>query len=510
MKSPDGFAPQTTETEKVETEIAPESQGVEIGEVSNEQLEQYVASVDSRIIQESTDILLEGEKRVELSAQSMNVSLETLAAIKQKLELDAQLQEVQIEANQFASETKSDIEAIAQEQRQKTDSSTIGAESKSAKFQHGKRSVLGFQKKDLTGIIQKVRGKENIRYTNPEGEEFFTKYINQLEGKQSNIAGLKKEKLILDLLAGTGVTPKARELKIYPNEQRARLIIEQMPGVSLDKMDEMQSEEFFKKEAKTTIYSTADALNKIHQKGVLLVDVNEGAFLLDKKDDKIQTRLVDFELAVDLISGAPEDREAAFEWYSSKDIGLRLDEQVDHQDAEVLKKAEINRWARTLTEHIIGFIDVSAPVELSREKQKEFDALKIKVRPILEKQIIERAKKDYQYQSQAPEEDRLYELPAEDDFIQEKLEEELAGKIEEELLGVTLEEKMKIKGITLSKEILDFMSRALSPELQNRPVDFSEYLNEKDDVKQQSFAGEAVTPDDKDEKSEKEFSEMIK
>jgi len=379
MKLSDGFVPQTTETEKVETEIAPESQEVEIGEVSNEQLEQYVASVESQIKQESADILLEGEEKVELSAQSMNVPSEMLAVAKQELGLDVQLQEVQIEVNQIASETKSDIDVIMQDVRQETDLSSKLTDSKETKF--------GFQRENLSGMIQGIRGKKNIRYTNLDGKEFFTKYINQQESKRDNITGLKKEKQILDSLSGTGVTPKAGELKIYPNEQRARLIMEQMPGVSIDKMDEMQSEEFFKEKVETTIYSTADALDKIHQNGVLLVDVNEGSFLLDKKDDKIQTRVVDFELAVDLINGAPEDREAAFQWYSSKDIGLRLDEQVDYLDSEVLKKAEINRWARTLTERIIGFTDVSASVELSQEKQKEFDALKIKVSPILEKRL---------------------------------------------------------------------------------------------------------------------------
>lgn len=133
-------------------------------------------------------------------------------------------------------------------------------------------------------------------YTTPRDEEFFTKYVNQQEGKRDTIAGLRKEKRILNTLADTGVTPRVGDLKIYPNEKRARLIIEQIPGVSLDRMNEKQSEQFLKEEAELTVYSTANALHKVHQKGILLVDLNAHTI---------------------------EDREAAFRWYSDKDIGLR-------------------------------------------------------------------------------------------------------------------------------------------------------------------------------------------
>ena len=334
--------------------------------------------------------------------------------------------------------------------------------------------VLGFQREDLREVIQRARGKENVRYTSPDGKEFFTKYVNQQEGKRDNIEGLINEKHILDLLADSGVTPKNSELKIYPNKKRARLVIEQVPGVSLDHLDENQSAKFLNEGAEKTIYSTADALYKIHQKGVLLVDINEGTFLLDKHDDKIETRLVDFELAVYLNNSKPEDREAAFWWYSGKDIGLRLNKQLDHQNPDVLKKSEVNLWARTLAGRMIGFSDMSASVDLPPEKQAEFDAMKSRIIPILEKQIKERAKKDYEYEFQIPKEDRFYELPTEDNFIQKELEREIPRQTNEELLGILLEEKLKAKGIIVSKEAVNFMSRALSPELQNRPSDFKE------------------------------------
>lgn len=468
MKSLENFSPPPAKIETEEKEIVPKSPEIEVAEVSNEDLEQHTISAESHIERQTAEILPEGEKKLESSSSSMNVSPKTLDSTKQEFGLDAKLQEVQAEADQIASETKSDIEAITQE-------SSDDENSESFSFPDRKKTVLGFEREDFGGIIQRARGKENIRYVSPKGQEFFTKYVNQQEGKRDNIAGLKNEKHFLDLLADSGVTPKTSELKVYPNEKQARLSIEQVPGISLDKMNDEQSEEFLKEKAEATIHSTAEALEKIHQKNVLLVDVNEGSFLLNKKDGNISTHVVDFELAVDLSKKMPEDNESAFRWYAHKDLALTLDEKIDHHDIEVLKKAEVSLWARTLAEKMIGFSDISKSVELPLEKQEQFDAMKVKISPALEKQVIERAKKDYEYQSKIPKEDRFYDLPTEEDFIQKEMERELPRKIEEELLGLTLEEKMKTKGIVVSKKSLDFMARALSWELKDRPTNFSEF-----------------------------------
>jgi|GEM_PF-1515839 len=469
MKSPEGLVPAKTEIEKTGQEIAPESPEIEVAEISSEQLEHHTISAESDI-EQTAEILSEGEKRIESSASSMNVSPETLDSTKQEFGLDAKLQEVQAEADQIANGAKSEIETITEESQEEIS----GIENSEFITPDRKRTVLGFEREDFSGITQRARGKQNIHYASPEGQEFFSKYVKFQEGKRDNIAGLKNEKYFLDLLADSGVIPKTSELKIYPNEKRARLSIEQVPGMSLDKMNDEQINEFLKEKAEATIHSTAEALDKIHQRNVLLVDVNEGSFLLDEKNKNISTHVVDFELAVDLDKKIPEDNESAFRWYANKDLGLSIDEKIDHQDIEVLKKAEVSLWARTLAERMIGFSDLSKSVELSPEKQEEFDAMKAKISPILEKQVIESAKKYYEYQSKIPKEERFYDLPTEEDFIKKEMERKLPRKVEEALLGITLEEKMNAKGIIVSKKSLDFMSRALNLELKNRPSNFSE------------------------------------
>jgi hypothetical protein len=114
MKSPEGLVPAKTEIEKAEQEIAPKSPEIEVAEVSNEQLEQHTISAESHIEQQTAEILPEGEKRLESSSLSMNVSPETFDSTKQEFGLDVKLQEVQAESDQIASEAKSEIASVAE------------------------------------------------------------------------------------------------------------------------------------------------------------------------------------------------------------------------------------------------------------------------------------------------------------------------------------------------------------------------------------------------------------
>lgn len=328
---------------------------------------------------------------------------------------------------------------------------------------NNERSVMGFRREELTGEMQKERRKENIRYSGPGGEEFFAKYAN--EHDQNNIARLEREKQMLDRLAETGVTPKAGEFKIYPNEKRARLLIEQVPGISLDRMDDRQSEEFLKIKAEETIFSTADALDKIHKKGIWLVDVNEGSFLIGQRDNTVETYVVDFELALDLDNSTKKTRGEAYGYYLVRDFGLRFDDLknprrdfetgVLYPTNEDFKKSEIRLWALVLVKFILGSDGISAEIELAPEEKEEFDKTKKKIAPLLEKEI---------------------KGETGDDLTQKNLEDELLHRLEEELLSITLDKKLRAKGVVVSQEVVSFLSRALNLELKNRPSDLSELI----------------------------------
>ncbi len=331
------------------------------------------------------------------------------------------------------------------------------------------RSVLGFQREELTGEMQRERRKENIRYSGPKDEAFFAKYAN--EHDQNNIARLKKEKQMLDRLTKTGVTPKAGEFKIYPNEKRARLLIEQVPGTSLDRMDDDQREEFLKRKVEETIFATADALDKIHKKGIWLVDVNGGSFLISQRDNKVETHVVDFELALDLDKSPQETRTRAeaYGHYLARDFGLRFDDlEEPRRDFETgilypsngdFKKSEMRLWALTLVRYILGQDDISTKVELAPKEKEKFDETKNKILPLLKKEIIGTLKGKTR-----------------DALTQENLEHELSDRLEEELLSITLNKKLRAKGVVVSQQVVSFLSRALNLELKNRPSDFSKLI----------------------------------
>lgn len=91
------------EIETAETEIKPPEATVE-AELSNEQVEQFAASAEKKIAEQTAQVLPEAEQRIESSTKSMNVSPEMLSAVRQEQELDGKLNEIQTEATQLADE----------------------------------------------------------------------------------------------------------------------------------------------------------------------------------------------------------------------------------------------------------------------------------------------------------------------------------------------------------------------------------------------------------------------
>ena len=106
---------------------------------------------------------------------------------------------------------------------------------------------------------------------------------------------MKKEAEILSRLENTGVTPKVIQLKNYPNEKMTRLVTEKISGTSIDrlevKLDERNS--IFA----NVITSSAESLQKIHDEGIYVVDINKGTFLVNNEGKNC--KIVDFEHGID-------------------------------------------------------------------------------------------------------------------------------------------------------------------------------------------------------------------
>lgn len=112
MKSHEGIAQASVKVER-EGEELPVSSFEDVGaDITNEHLAEYAHTSEMQVQNEAIEIVPEGEKRIEATAQGMNVSPEMLNETKQEFGLDTKLQEVQSEADQIVAETKSEIASV--------------------------------------------------------------------------------------------------------------------------------------------------------------------------------------------------------------------------------------------------------------------------------------------------------------------------------------------------------------------------------------------------------------
>ncbi len=341
-----------------------------------------------------------------------------------------------------------------------------------------KSAPLGFKRKDVSGMVQKVRQKRNIEYQSPTGERFFVKYATRQEGHRDNLEGLKHEKKILDKLASTGVVPITGELKIYPNGNKARLIMELVTGNSLDSEILREEGGYGKQHPQDVILSTAQAHNRILEMGIVVVDVNEGTYMLQQDQNGLSTKIVDFELSCELSNPAGDELQKALDWYRAKDFGLRISgvESISAENADVLKQSDVHLWAKTIAEWLLGPSYSWQDVTISPEKQSQYQAAVGQVKPVVDGEITRRAKEDFQKMiARGGQEWKGCEQA----YIEYEIEHTSPYKLREVLIGLTFEEMIKAKGIQLPQATIDFISKALSYDIRERPTSFDDLIPKK-------------------------------
>lgn len=335
---------------------------------------------------------------------------------------------------------------------------------------------LGFQRRDNSSYIQKVRDKQNIEYVGPEGRPFFAKYCNLQEGNRNTIAGLINEKKILDKLENSGVSPSPGEIKLYPsteNPRRARFLMESLPGIPLSQQEINRDSQFAQERADEVVGKSAEAYQIIHGENVVHVDVVPRNLMLEHDQDsgEIGVKIVDFELGVDLDEADQDEMNQALKWYAGKDLGLSIKE-VD-ASPQLLKKAEIHQWARMMAEWLIGpsykWEDLKIP------DAEEMTEIQSEAAENVKEQAIARAKKYYQRQKGSPEEMSL------EDHIRWELKGSYRYELAEALLSDTFEERLVEQGIELDNKTVQFLKRALSLDLEKRPENFKKLLEANDD-----------------------------
>ena len=339
-------------------------------------------------------------------------------------------------------------------------------------------AILGVQREDLTGAAQRERGKRNVRYEK-DGKRMIAKYIDKQPDDSDNIARLFREKRLLDALSDTGVVPKVIDYKEYEND-RARLLLEEIPGTSIDHMPREERGEFLKQRSEDVAKETARSLQKIRAQGVYVVDVNEGTFLFNEAEDgHLETRLVDFELGYDVSDGDPEELKDSFSFVKKNDFGFALAEQEGRpltEDVALLAKCEMHRWARMM-ERI--FINRYAKVEIPPEQLAAYEAYRARIKPVVEKTMRDRASSYFlTMQKGQRETDRRYLNMGEDGYITWSLKNGLDSAITQQSVKFTFPQLCRVNGIALSEKAVNFIARCLSLDIEERPSSFDDFLAE--------------------------------
>ncbi len=349
---------------------------------------------------------------------------------------------------------------------------------------------MGIERKDYTGVIQRYREKKNISYKLKDGREIFAKFANYQDGSgvRNNLEGIKKEAEILSRLENTGVTPKVIQIKNYPNEKMARLVTEKISGNSLDRL-EVKLEERNSVFA-NVITSSAESLQKIHDEGIYMVDINKGTFLVNNEGQ--ECKVVDFELGVDSSNTNEEEIKKAVKF-----------RQVGYPDIlgyetlntlESVKQKEMYTWAQTMLDFIsdkTGVLDIAQTdfeeKELPEEIRSEYQNYIESIRDRITNYVTKVAEKEVQNPNNQEQARRWYDNRRDssitfEEYLDELKTKEIKNKTKRFLnnasLNITLKYRLEKLGINLPETKLRFLEKCLDMDPSKRPDSFKELIVE--------------------------------
>lgn len=335
---------------------------------------------------------------------------------------------------------------------------------------------LDIYRENLSGSTQKYRGKANIRYEKG-GERRVAKYATRAREAEGldNIAGLAREARLLEKLADTELVPRVADFKMYPNERKARLLLEEIPGVSLDHMPVTERRAFVNAHAQEIILKTAEALQRVNDAGVHVVDINEGTFMFDKKEDgDFDVRILDLELGCDETETVSEGFERARSFMERNDpsYNLAVTTGTMPKTLNALKTSEMYRWAKTLGQYIFPRLPLHAVV--APERQAAYEAYLAKLEDGLREKTTRDVKR--QFSRLHPERDAKTIAEGEAVYVTKMLKWQLANEVRYASLPFTLPDVLNTNGVTLDARTINFLERCLSYDPADRPEDFGTLL----------------------------------
>ena len=277
-----------------------------------------------------------------------------------------------------------------------------------------------------------------------------------------------------------------------------RLVTEKISGTSIDrlevKLDERNS--IFA----NVITSSAESLQKIHDEGIYVVDINKGTFLVNNEGKNC--KIVDFEHGIDSSNTNQEEIKKAIKFRQaglSDILGYEIPNTL-----ESLKQKEMYTWAQTMLDFIAdkkGYSDIAQtdieekelPEEIRGEYQSYVDSIRDKITSYVtqgykkEAQYLKNQNRIQIFQKLAK---REYDTRKDysktfEEYFEGYLNEIKTKEIERQTkkflniasLKITLKYRLEKLGINLPEKTTEFLEQCLDTNPNNRPDSFKELIN---------------------------------
>lgn len=335
-----------------------------------------------------------------------------------------------------------------------------------------------FTRESKTHFAAKTRGKENV-LINDSAEIFpslFSKTVTDFEGKKvADVKALANEFRVLQKLQGTGITPEPIAFNLGKDGKKANLLMTKVNGEGLEWG--LHGSEKNIGDFSSVIAATARATETIHQRGILIGDVNNGTFLIEPDSDgrSLKSNVVDFEFARD--SGDLNSKETSasmlemYIHYGDTGLNVASFDKAFKLDFNTAKKAELFAAAKAVVVHYLGsdFTWAVDQSKLSEEDRQAYEKQLSQIEPSLETisksdiaKDYENIKKDAARQNKSP--DTTY-----DNYEKNELPKTLQYNINASMINITLPYLLEEKGIDAHSAAIGYLKEVLSPIIADRP-----------------------------------------
>lgn len=290
------------------------------------------------------------------------------------------------------------------------------------------------------------------------------------ENPVNGVEGLKNEFDLLNRLQESGVTPRPLLLKVSPDEKEAHLALKVVPGVSLDQHPELLAD--FVARFNDVVSVSSRALTKVHQAGVFILDINAGTFLYEGLMDSsadLKVYLADFELGIteDRLRDPNIQKKLKDRLGSFFDVGFDMAKSKPDFaiDVSVLRKMEQTNMVRGFLDQVLGERLVYPPRfdALEPKDQEEYRRNAEFIWNYSKERSVKRLRGMYDISPS------LNSVMSKDEFVQERLGEEMQLDLQHANLSLFLPYYFKDAGINIDPKVMSFLQQTQALDFTERP-----------------------------------------